>query len=237
RSPVRSDCDRAPRGEPRPADPARDVPGGSPGGTPVADRCEKSTKRADAAEPGLSADPADLATRPDRAGRQVEESSPNGEAEAFSRAQGSRPVARNRSMRLARLVLLLAASLAAPAGADEPLRVSAAALGADGGLGARVADVLGGDGPSYTRVLAIEAPPAGGRIAGQVEVFEIDGEAWIELVAVQADGRRAVARTTDPGRAAPRLVGSAPPRSFALDAPADPGGAAPVHLELAVGML
>jgi len=140
-------------------------------------------------------------------------------------------------MRLARLVLLLAASLAAPAGADEPLRVSAAALGADGGLGARVADVLGGDGPSYTRVLAIEAPPAGGRIAGQVEVFEIDGEAWIELVAVQADGRRAVARTTDPGRAAPRLVGSAPPRSFALDAPADPGGAAPVHLELAVGML
>lgn len=136
---------------------------------------------------------------------------------------------------LALLPLLLPAL---PAGADEPLRIDGAALGADGVLTRQAADVMGNDGPSRTTLLVIDAPPpAAGALRGRVETFEIEGEGWIELVAVFADGSEQAVRALAAEGAAARLRGTTPPRDFALAVPRAADGAAPVRLELAVGLL
>jgi len=140
---------------------------------------------------------------------------------------------------LAGLVLLASLSLPTIAPADDALRIAGAALGPDGLLTRKAADVMGNDGPSHTALLAIEDPPlrAGSRIEGRVEVFEVDSEAWLELAAVYPDGHREVARTLDAAGPAARLRGTAAPRRFELAVPAGPEGAKPVRLELGVGML
>jgi len=135
---------------------------------------------------------------------------------------------------LACLALLFAHT---PACAGEPLRVDARTLGPDGVLTRQAADVMGNDGPSRTPLVAIDAPPAGGRIAGTVESFEVDGEAWLELAAVYADGRREVVRSHDGGDPSLRLIGTTATRSFALAVPRAADGAAPARIELTVGML
>jgi hypothetical protein len=141
-----------------------------------------------------------------------------------------------RTLALACLAALLVASRAA---AEEPLRIAGAALGPDGVLTRQAADVMGNDGPSHTPLLVIDAPPQHGasRISGQVEAFEIDSEAWLELAAVFADGRREVTRTLDRTGAAAALRGTVDARRFELAVPLDPGGPKPVRLELGVGML
>lgn len=142
-------------------------------------------------------------------------------------------------MRLATLLAALVLSLAPHAGADEPLHVAAAALGPDGVLTRQAADVMGNDGPSHTPLLVIDEPAlrGGSRISGRVEAFEIDSEAWLELAAVYADGRREVARTLDANGPGARLRGTAEPRRFELGVPFDGAGPRPVRLELGVGML
>ncbi|HSJ97199.1 MAG TPA: hypothetical protein VLC53_09000 [Myxococcota bacterium] len=142
-------------------------------------------------------------------------------------------------MRVAPLLACLAALSAVSAHGAEPLRIAGAALGPDGVLTRRAADVLGNDGPSHTPLLVIEDPPLRGwsRLSGRVETFEIESEAWLELAAISADGRREVARTLDPAGPAARLRGTAEPRRFELAVPFDGAGAKPVRLELAVGML
>jgi hypothetical protein len=135
---------------------------------------------------------------------------------------------------LAALVLLAAA----PAGAGEPLRIAGDALPADGVLTRQAADVMGNDEPSHTTLLVIDdPPPAAGVLDGKVEAFEIEGEGWLELAAVFADGRREVVRSLDPEDPATRLQGTAAPRPFALAVPRGADGSTPARLELAVGML
>lgn len=135
------------------------------------------------------------------------------------------------------LALLLAAR--AGAGADEPLRITGATLGADGVLTRRTADVLGNDGPSHTALLVVEAPVLHGasRVSGRVEGFEIDSEAWLELAVVFPDGHREVVRTLDAGDPVSHLRGTAEPSLFELAVPAGRDGVQPVRLELGVGML
>jgi hypothetical protein len=134
---------------------------------------------------------------------------------------------------------LFALSLPVPAGADEPLRVAAAALGPDGVLTRQTADVMGHDGPSLTPLLVIEEPALRGasRISGRVEAFEVESEAWLEVAAVFADGRREVARTLDAGGSGSRLRGTLERRRFELPVPFDGVGPRPVRLELGVGMV
>ncbi|MEB2343575.1 MAG: hypothetical protein OZ948_02415 [Deltaproteobacteria bacterium] len=142
-------------------------------------------------------------------------------------------------MRSANALACLVLLVAVRAGADEPLRIAGAALGPDGVLTRRTADVMGHDGPSHTVLLVVEAPALHGasRISGRVEAFEIDPEAWLELAAVFPDGHREVARTLDASDPAAPLHGTAAPRRFALAVPAGRDGAQPVRLELGVGML
>lgn len=141
-------------------------------------------------------------------------------------------------MRLASASIAVALLAAPPAGADEPLRIAGASLGVDGVLTRRAADVMGDDGPSHTLLLVIDDPPPAARaLGGEVECFEVEGEAWIELAAVYPDGRREAVRSLDPESPSTRLQGTAPPRAFRLVAPGDRDGAAPARLELAVGLL
>jgi len=142
-------------------------------------------------------------------------------------------------MRLASVLAALALLAVSRAAADEPLHVAGAAVGPDGVLTRKTADVMGNDGPSHTPLLVIDDPPlhGAGRVSGRVEAFEIDSEAWLELAAVYPDGHRQVARTADPDGPAARLLGTAPARRFELAVPVDVAGARPVRLELAVGML
>jgi len=142
-------------------------------------------------------------------------------------------------MRSASLLACLALVLAPGARADEPLHIAGAALGPDGVLTRQAADVMGNDGPSHTPLLVIDEPALRGasRISGRVEAFEIDSEAWLELAAIYADGRREVARTLDPNGPGARLRGTAEPRRFELAVPFDGAGPRPVRLELGVGML
>lgn len=142
-------------------------------------------------------------------------------------------------MRSATLLACLSLALVPAARAEEPLQVAGAALGPDGVLTRRVADVMGNDGSSRTPVLVIEEPALRGasRISGRVETFEIDSEAWLELTAVYGDGRRKVVRSLDAGGAEARLRGTAEPRRFELAVPFEAEGPRPVRLELAVAML
>lgn len=141
-------------------------------------------------------------------------------------------------MRLAPVLACLALLAAPRAGADEALHVAGAALGPDGVLTRKTADVMGNDAPSHTPLLVVDEPPlAASRISGRVEAFEIDAEAWLEVAAVYPDGHRQVARTTKAEDPAARLRGTAAARRFELAVPVDAAGARPVRLELGVGML
>ena len=123
---------------------------------------------------------------------------------------------------------------------DAPLEIQGRKLPADGLLTNRIADVMGSDTPSQTRLLVIEAPRIAGvraHLRGRIESFEVDTEAWLELWSVFADGTRAVSRTLDREGPVLRLAGTTPPRAFALPVALGPGGAPPVRLELKVGML
>lgn len=140
-------------------------------------------------------------------------------------------------MRAALLLALALLSLASRAGAGEPLHLTGAALGPDGRITRNAADVMGNDEPSYTPLLVIDAPVLRGaeRITGRVETFQVDGEAWLELASVFADGHRDVNRTRDAGGT--RLAGTSETRPFALAVPSAGEGPAPVRVELGVGML
>lgn len=141
-------------------------------------------------------------------------------------------------MRHAPVLIAFALLTGAPARGDEPLRIAGASLGADGVLTRQAADVMGNDGPSHTTLLVVDdPPPSAQRLRGRVEAFEVDGEGWLELVAEFADGGREVVRSSGAVDAGGRLQGTAPARPFSLAVPRAAGGAPPVRLSLAVGLL
>lgn len=133
------------------------------------------------------------------------------------------------------LALPLLGRAAEDAGA---LRLRGAEIGRDGVLSRKAADVLGGDGPTYTPLLVVDEPVLHGasRLTARVEAFEVH-LAWLELAAVFPDGRRRTARALDAEGRPLSLHGTAPARPVSLAVPEDAGGATPVRLELAVQML
>jgi hypothetical protein len=142
-----------------------------------------------------------------------------------------------RALLVAVCVLLL--PLAGRAADVGTLRVRGSDIGPDGALTRQAADVLGGDGPTYTPLLVIEEPVLRGasRLTARVEAFEVAGQAWLELAAVFPDGRRRTAEALDDEGRRLALHGTAPARPVSLTVPEGPGGATPVRLELAVQML
>ncbi|HEY8493626.1 MAG TPA: hypothetical protein VIN04_07000 [Myxococcota bacterium] len=118
------------------------------------------------------------------------------------------------------------------------LRLRGADIGRDGVLSRKAADVMGGDGPTYTPLLVIDEPVLHGasRLTARVESFEVH-LARLELTAVFPDGRRRTAEALDGEGRRLALQGTAPARPVSLAVPEDAGGATPVRLELAVQML
>jgi hypothetical protein len=138
------------------------------------------------------------------------------------------------------LSLLAALGLASAAAADELLRVAGTAIGADGVLTRRVADVVGTATLSRTQVLEIDGPRIAGasyRIVGKVAYEGVEEEGYLEMWSEFADGGRYFSRTMGASGPMGKLFGSSPARPFELPFQLDPNGPKPVRLELAVVLM